>query len=142
MQSSKFHSQRDGPMLAPVETGNEQFFMSEQAEQHRLSFRDYWRVIRQYKWSILAIALIAGVIGTFHALSATSIYQAHARLWVKLNQPNVTNVQQFEAAPLYWLYFQTQSDIISSRAVAERVVARLGLQQSPREVNVEPKSDE
>ena len=141
MQSSKLHSQRDGPKLTSVETGNEQFFMSEQAEQHRLSFRDYWRIVRQYKWSILAIAMIAAVIGSFHALSATSIYQAHARLWVKLNQPNVSSVQQFEAAPLYWLYFQTQSDIISSRAVAEQVVTRLGLEQSSRETDVKPASD-
>ena len=127
MQSGKLHSQPNGPMLTPVESGNEQFFMSEQAEQNRLSLLDYWRIIRRYKWSILAMGMIAGVVGTFHALSATSIYQAHARLWVTVNQPNVSVGKQFEAAPLYWLYFQTQSEIIRSRAVTEMVVERLGL---------------
>jgi capsular exopolysaccharide synthesis family protein len=130
MQSGKLHSQPNGPKLTPVESGNERFFMSEQAEQSRLSLLDYWRIIRRYKWSILAMGMIAGVVGTFHALSATSIYQAHARLWVTVNQPNISVVNQFEAAPLYWLYFQTQSEIIKSRAVAELVVERLDLEQT------------
>jgi uncharacterized protein involved in exopolysaccharide biosynthesis len=122
MRSGNLNSQLDGPKLTPVGSGNEQFFMSEQAEQSTLSLLDYWRIVRRYKWSILALGMIAGVVGTFHALSVTSIYQAHTRLWVIVNQPNISVVQQFEAAPLYWLYFQTQSDIIQSRAVAERVV--------------------
>ncbi len=129
MRSGNLYSQLDGPKLTPVGSGNEQFFMSEQAEQSTLSLLDYWRIVRRYKWSILALGMIAGVVGTFHALSVTSIYQAHTRLWVIVNQPNISVVQQFEAAPLYWLYFQTQSDIIQSRAVAERVVERLGLQR-------------
>ncbi len=136
MRSGNLHSQLDGPKLTPVGSGNEQFFMSEQAEQSRLSLLDYWRVVRRYKWSILALGMIAGVVGTIHALSVTSIYQAHTRLWVIVNQPNISVVQQFEAAPLYWLYFQTQSDIIQSRAVAERVVERLGLQQSTQEAGL------
>jgi capsular exopolysaccharide synthesis family protein len=137
MQSDKLYSQPDGPRLIPVESDNAQFFMSEQAEQGRLSLLDYWRIVRRYKWSILAIGLIAGVVGTFHAVSATSIYQAQARLWVILNQPNISVGQQFEATPLYWLYYQTQSDIIKSRAVAQRVVERLGLEQPTREASLQ-----
>jgi succinoglycan biosynthesis transport protein ExoP len=135
MQSGKLYSKFDERKLTPVEPGNEQFFMSEQAEQSRLSLLDYWRIVRRYKWSILAMGVIAGIVGTFHALSATSIYQAHARLWVTVNQPNISVVQQFEAAPLYWLYFQTQSEIIKSRAVAELVVERLGLERPRQEIN-------
>ena len=102
-------------------------FVPGQAEQGGVSILGYWRVAKRYKWSILAFAVVAGVIGTLNALSATSIYQANARLWIRYNQPNVSKVQQFEAAPLHWLFFQTQSDIIKSHAVAERVVERLGL---------------
>lgn len=129
MQSGELNLQRDPPRLTPVDSGNERFFMSEKAEQGRLSIVDYWRVIRRYKWSIVAIALIAGIVGTLHAISQTSIYRAQARLWVKLNQPNISYVQQFESTPLYWLYFQTQADIIKSRAVAEKVISRLGLDE-------------
>lgn len=109
---------------------SEKFFMSEKAEQSTLSLLDYWRVVKRYRWSILSIALIAGIIGTFNAVTTTSIYQAQARLWVKFNLPNYSNAQQFEAAPSYWLFFQTQSDIIKSSAVAERVVDRLKLAEA------------
>lgn len=103
---------------------NERVFSPEPEEGGGLPVAEYWRVIKRYRWSILGIAMVAGVIGTLNALSATSIYQAHARLLVKFNQPNISNVQQFESTPLHWLYFETQSDIIKSRAVAERVVDR------------------
>jgi capsular exopolysaccharide synthesis family protein len=115
-----------GPRLTSVESGSERIFVPGQAEHGGVSILDYWRVVKRYKWSVLAFAVAAGVIGTLNALSATSIYQANARLWIRYNQPNVSKVQQFEAAPLHWLFFQTQSDIIKSHAVAERVVARLG----------------
>lgn len=127
MQRSKIHTEPHGPQLAPAVSGNEQFFMSDQADQGRLSLLDYWHILMRHKWSILAMGIIAGVIGVFHALSSTSLYQANARLWVILNQPKISLSQQFDITPLHWLYFQTQSDIIQSRAVAERVVERLGL---------------
>ena len=113
-----------------MDSGAEHLFAPDQAESTRLSILDYWRVVRRYKWSILAVAFVAGVIGTLNALSATSMYQAKARLWIKYNQPNISAVQFFEAAPMHWLFFQTQADIVQSHAVAERVVARLGLNES------------
>jgi succinoglycan biosynthesis transport protein ExoP len=121
-------------------SGNEQFFMSDQAERGRLSLLDYWRILMRHKWSILAMGTIAGIIGTFHALSSTSVYQANTRLWVILNQPKISLSQQFDVTPLHWLYFQTQSDIIKSRAVAERVVERLGL-YPPRQKDEAPAAD-
>ena len=113
-----------------MDSGAEHVFAPDQGESTRLSILDYWRVVRRYKWSILAVAFIAGVVGTLNALSATSMYQAKVRLWIKYNQPNISAVQFFEAAPMHWLFFQTQADIVQSHAVAERVVDRLGLKDS------------
>ncbi len=127
MRTREFYSQADGPKLTPVESVGPYVSAPEKVEENRQSLLDYWRIVRRYKWSILAFGLFAGIIGTLNALSTTSFYQAYARVWIKFNQPNVSNIQQFEAAPLHWLFFQTQSDIIASHAVAERVVARLEL---------------
>ena len=127
MRNRDANPQRGAPRLAPVDTGKDPVFAPEQGEVARQSILDYWRIARRYKWSILAIAVVAGVVGTLNALSEPSIYRATARLWIKYNQPNVSAVQMFEAAPMHWLFFQTQSDIIKSHAVAERVVARLDL---------------
>jgi capsular exopolysaccharide synthesis family protein len=127
MKGGNVYRQYDGPLLTPVDAENEHVFTADPIDEREMVFVDYWRVVKRFRWSILAIALIAGIIGVLNALSATSLYQANARLLVKFNQPNISNVQQFEPTPLHWLFFETQGDIIKSRAVAERVVARLGL---------------
>ena len=129
MRGEKVYRQIDGPLLTPVDAGNEHVFSAGPVDEREMAFVNYWRIVKRFRWSILAIALIAGIIGVLNALSATSLYQAHARLLVKFNQPNISNVQQFEAMPLHWLFFETQGDIIKSRAVAERVVTRLGTGQ-------------
>ena len=127
MKGRSVHRQPDAPVLTPVDAGNEHVFAAATDDKRELAFVEYWRIVKRFRWSILAIAFIAGVVGLFNALSATSLYQAHTRLLVKFNQPNISNVQQFEATPIHWLFFETQGDIIRSRAVAERVVERLGL---------------
>jgi len=127
MKGDKIYRQNDGPLLTPVDAGNEHVFVTDSNDEPGMVFVDYWRIVSRFRWSILSIAFIAAIIGTLNALSATSLYQAHARLLVKFNQPNISNIQQFEATPLHWLFFETQGDIIKSRAVAERVVEKLGL---------------
>ncbi|MDX2315009.1 MAG: Wzz/FepE/Etk N-terminal domain-containing protein, partial [Gammaproteobacteria bacterium] len=117
-------------MLTPVDPSSEQVFVADQSEHRGLELLDYWRIVLRYRWSILGVVLIATVIGTLNALSATSIYQAQARLLVKFNAPNISNLQQFEPAPMHWLFFETQSDIIKSHAVAERVVEKLALNKA------------
>jgi len=127
MKSGKSVQHSNVPRLTPVEAGNEHIFAADSADASAMMLVDYWRVIKRFRWSILGIVILAGVIGTLSALSATSLYKAHARLLIDYGQPNISSVHQFEAMPLHWLYFQTQGDIITSRAVAERVVKRLGL---------------
>ena len=64
---------------------------------------EHWRVVLRYRWSILAIALVAAASGVLSAMSAVPLYRAEARVLVKFNQPNVSNLQQFEGTPLHWL---------------------------------------
>ena len=87
----------------------------------------YWRIALYYKWSILGIALIGALFGALSALRAVPAYQADARLLVRFNQPNVSGFQQFDASPMYWMFYETQVDILRSRSIAERVVDRLDL---------------
>lgn len=111
--------------LAPVDTRADQLLFADEGDSFWNLLHNHWHVIKRFKWSILAIGLVAGIIGTVNALSAISIYRAETRLLIKFNQPNISNLQQFEPTPLHWLFFETQADIIRSRAVAELVVDRL-----------------
>lgn len=99
----------------------------EDRDQGEFPLLTYWRTLKRYKWSILALAVIAGAVGTLAAMKAVPVYRAETRILVKYNQPNLANVAQFESTPLYWYFYETQIDIIRSRAVAAQVVDKLGL---------------
>ena len=118
--------------LVPVDSRTDHLLTADDGDSFWALLHNHWRVIKRFKWSILALSLVAGIVGTVNALSATSIYRAETRLLIRFNQPNISNLQQFEATPLHWLYFETQADIIRSRAVAERVVDRLEFDAAPQ----------
>ena len=86
-------------------------------------------MLKFHKWSIAGIAFIACIIGVLNALSAVPIYQSEARLLVRYNQQNLAGTQQYEGTPMHYLFYETQSDILRSRALAERVVDALGLDE-------------
>ena len=130
MRNPRPHQATEGPKLTPVESGSEHVFVPDQFEGGSLELLDYWRIVRRYCWSILGIVLIATIVGTLNALSTTSIYRAQARLLVNFNEPNISNLQQFEPTPMHWLFFETQADIIKSHAVAGLVVERLELNKT------------
>ena len=127
MKSSRTLQNTDSPALTPVSAVNEHVFTNDREDDRETLLLDYWRVVKRFRWSILVIGLVAGVIGTLSALSATSLYRANTRLLVEFNQPNIARMQQFESMPMHWLFYQTQADIILSRAIADRVADRLGL---------------
>ena len=71
------------------------------------------------------------MIGGLSAMRAVPLYRADARLLVRYAQPNVSGLQQFDSTPMYWMFYETQVDILRSRAVAERVVDRLPAPPAP-----------
>jgi polysaccharide biosynthesis transport protein len=136
---SELNQPRSHSHLAPVDKSSDYLLGPEPAEQGGLPITSYWRIVKRYRWSIAAITIVTAMIGTLNALSATSIYRAHARMLVKFDQPYISSLQQFESTPMHWLYFETQSDIIKSRAVAERVVEYL---ESEKYLSPEPPQGE
>jgi polysaccharide biosynthesis transport protein len=103
-------------------------------ESEGMGLAEYWHVVLRYKLSILGIVVIAGIIGTMSAMSAPPVYRAEGRLLAQLSVSNMSGgMSQFDPIPIHWLYFETQRDILGSRAVAEKVVDRLGLAEpSPK----------
>lgn len=91
-------------------------------------FVKYFRVGLRYKWSILAF-LIAGItIGGLKAASSIPIYRAVATIAIGPDISNLVpgqNLNMFYA--ISWRFYETQYEMLRSRAVAERVVDKLGL---------------
>ncbi|HSH41806.1 MAG TPA: polysaccharide biosynthesis tyrosine autokinase [Arenicellales bacterium] len=95
----------------------------------------YLRLVLRYKWSILALALVGLVIGVLQAANAVPIYRAQATVAIG---PDYSNAVPGQNLNLYyavsWRFYETQYEMIRSRAVAERVVDKLGLAHR-RDVN-------
>lgn len=87
----------------------------------------YVRIALRYKWSILALTLVGLVIGGLKAANSVPIYRAEATMAIG---PDLSGAVAGNSRAMYyatWRFYETQYEMIQSRAVAERVVEKLGL---------------
>ena len=121
---------------------NEQF--SETNTSATIDLRSYWRVITRSKWGILLIMVLSILLGGYVAATATPIYQATSKILADPQQPNAARDEQYISSALVFLFYETQYEIIQSRAIAEEVVDKLDLvaryKQEQAELADEPKS--
>ena len=100
---------------------------------------DLWRYLRmldKHRWLIAAVTALAVGVSYFHTQRLTRIYEAHCTIEYDPNpvRPWGRDIEDVTLPYHYWAsreLFATQNQIIRSRAVAERVVAKLGLHQDP-----------
>ncbi len=105
--------------------------------------RDYWKVVSQGRWTILAIFVtVVGVTAAWTFLQ-TPIYNATAIVEVQPQARRLLaggDVSGLGAAGYGWFaeekYHNTQLEIIKSRDIARRVVRTLGLESHPRFQNL------
>lgn len=86
----------------------------------------YWNTARRYKWSILGVALLGALIGFLKASSEIPIYSAQLTLLIEPKRPRSGSVEEIMSAYTNpYRFYQTQSEIIKSRAIAERIADKL-----------------
>lgn len=101
-------------------------------ENETLDLAQYWQTISRYLWRILSLAIFITILVTLIVLSIIPQYNAKATLLIESDQAKVTSIEE-----VYGLdssrkeYFQTQYEILKSRQVAEKVVAKLSLTEYP-----------
>lgn len=114
--------------IRPLPVENRQRPAPESDNDAQAAISKYIRVGLRYKWSILALALIGFVIGAVKAATAVPVYQAQTTVAIG---PDYSNAVPGQNLNLYyavsWRFYETQYEMIQSRAVAERVVEKLGL---------------
>ena len=98
-----------------------------------LDLGQYWRTIKRAKWLIAAFTLGCMAIGIYKASTATPIYQASSKILADPQQPNAAREEQYIASALVFLFYETQYEIIRSRAIAQTVVEKLNLVEQYRE---------
>jgi polysaccharide biosynthesis transport protein len=103
-------------------------------EDDSIDLREYWRILVKRKWLILAVLAIV-IAATFMATRLqVPEYRATTSVMIQMPVQNtVLAIQDYDAA---WYRHQeflpTQLQILNSRALAEAVVRREGLENHPQ----------
>jgi capsular exopolysaccharide synthesis family protein len=93
---------------------------------------DYVRVLYKRRWTAFtAFALVVGTI-TVYTFTATPIYEARTRLLLEAEQQNVVSFKQVvDEDQARADYYQTQYNVLQSRALARRTLDDLRLWNTP-----------
>lgn len=93
----------------------------------------YWRSIARRKWGILALGCIAAAAMAVFVNMQTPIYQSTVTLLVEQSTARVAPTQEVYASSEGFNreHFQTQAEILKSRALAVQLVDKLDLTRHP-----------
>ena len=103
-----------------------------------LDLRHYWNVIKKRRWIIIATTVVVTTLAIVGAMRKPKVYRATATVVVDPTAPNVlgeSNAVVSLGSGGAWInteYYNTQVDVLTSRQMARRVVARYKLVDDPR----------
>ena len=88
----------------------------------------YWRAIAKRKWAILAFAILVTIVVAIMVNMQTPIYRSTATLLIEQNKAKIAPTEEVYAnVGDSREHFQTQAEILKSRALAVRLVDKLDL---------------
>lgn len=105
--------------------------MAEEDKTSTLHFLDYWRVIRDRKEVVLAVALLTIVTGTFYTVMMPKKYTAATQIETRDDEVDVDPFQNRQTQRLGYnpFFLMTQEKIMLSRPVLTKVMHNLNLQR-------------
>lgn len=111
------------------------------ADSDEIDLLAYWRILVKRRWTVLGaagIVLVTALVGT---LLMTPIYRASTSLQIDRDTIRVVDVEgvtPMEGAGAD--FFQTQYELLKSRALAQRVASQLGLAEGEQLERLNPPS--
>ncbi|MDD3952811.1 MAG: polysaccharide biosynthesis tyrosine autokinase [Lentisphaeria bacterium] len=104
--------------------------MEENREQE-VDLQHYLRVLFKWRWVACILFALVVFFTTIYNFTTTPLYESSARLLIEKENPNLVSIQEVMAVDASGQdYYQTQYQIIQSRAVARAVIERLDLASS------------
>lgn len=106
-----------------------------QSKDEEIHLLDYWRVLlKRRNIAITFFAVVVGLVAVY-SFVATPIYQGAAQVLFELQNNQTMTFGEGGAAYIQMKdpneYFQTQKEILASRAFADRVVRKMQLDKNP-----------
>jgi len=114
-----------------TELAQQQEHVERLSDEEAIDLRQYWRVVKSHKWSILGLALLAGLLAALVAYSMKPIYSSTATLLIEPDANKVVSIQDVYDIQNKREYFQTQYELLRYRTLTEKVIARLDLKNHP-----------
>ena len=97
-------------------------------EEREIHLRDYLRIIYKRRYTALVFFLIVCAIVIIGTLSTTPVYKATTKVLIEKVEPyNLTMMSPYYS-PYDPEYYETQYQLIKSKAVAQKVVSMLSLE--------------
>ncbi|HQQ62958.1 MAG TPA: polysaccharide biosynthesis tyrosine autokinase [Pseudomonadales bacterium] len=98
-----------------------------------LNLRQYWGLLRKHQWRILGFSFVATSLAALVIFSLTSIYQAEATLLIESRDAKIVSIEEVYnlGGAVRNEYFFTQFEVLKSRELAEKVIAKLKLTENP-----------
>jgi succinoglycan biosynthesis transport protein ExoP len=101
-------------------------------EEKEVNLRDYWKVIRKRRWTIIAFFLIVVITTAVGTFSMKPIYRGTTSVQINKENPQIVDFKEIFAVNTMDLdYYQTQYKILESRTLARRVLQSLKLSEHP-----------
>jgi len=105
---------------------------SSSEEQKEVELRDYWKVIRKRKWTIISFTFIVLIATGVMTFTTKPVYRATATIQINRENPQIVDFKEiFSANTADWDYYQTQYKILESRSLARRTIHALNLSEHP-----------
>src|ERR1035437_7065387 len=100
--------------------------------EERIDFVEYWRSILKRKWQIIGLAMGVTLITAMVVFSLRPVYQSTAVVLIEFGKSKVVSIEEvYTGASANREYLQTQVEILKSRELAKKVVAKLMLSKHP-----------
>ena len=97
-----------------------------------VNLKDYWRIIMNRRWLVLAVFLVIVVAVFIKSVTTVPVYRATSQILIERANPNILRTEElFAIDPSGQDFYQTQYKVIESRSLARRVIEETGLARQP-----------
>lgn len=101
------------------------------AEERLKSLLDYFNIVRRHLPGILSLTLAGLLVGFVKASLELPLYRASVTMVIEPENAGTPGLQMTAYPVDLWRYYETQYELLKSRAVAAKAVDKLGLLQRP-----------
>jgi len=110
--------------------------LNEKSTKKEIDLLDFWRILLKRKWIVIASVAIVVLISGINSFTKTPLYRASATILIEEPSSSMLDIQEILNYGTYQqdylgTYFNTQLELLTSRALGERVAKKMKLSSRP-----------